>query len=315
MKKGVLIVSAFILTVLSGVFLLSRQGAQNEGRPADLIAAGNVTDEALSKAENVNDAEDANTGQNSGSDEYADNGSGNDPLKDNGTITADEMNEKDPDEKASEEQIMEDVNMLPDNPDRVIYREGFSKEPLTEDIRQRINGVSYHENDNITYDDLSFLRVRYKDFDGNDRDGELICNVKIADDLLEIFSDLYENGYEIEKIRLVDEYGADDDLSCADDNTSCFNYRVVAGTDRLSKHALGLAVDVNPFYNPYITYPDNREKISPPGSEEYADRSVIKEHMIDKNDLCYKLFTEHGFKWGGNWKSIKDYQHFEKEDK
>ena len=206
----------------------------------------------------------------------------------------------------------EGISDLPDNPERVFYREGFSSEPLTEEIKEKINGVSYHENDTITYDDLSLLRILYYDFEGTVQRGEMICNQTISDDLLKIFATLYDEQYQLEKIRLIDEYGGDDDLSCADNNTSCFNYRVVAGSTHLSNHAKGLAVDINPFYNPYITHPDGGTKISPEGSETYADRSNLRPHMIDENDLCYKLFTEHGFTWGGHWKSVKDYQHFEK---
>ena len=188
----------------------------------------------------------------------------------------------------------------------------FSKEPLSNEIKKKITGVSYHENDTITYDDLNLLRISYYDFEGKIQHGELFCNKSIADDLLEIFTGLYDAQYQLEKVRLIDEYGGDDDLSCADNNTSCFNYRVVAGSNHLSNHAKGLAVDINPFYNPYITHPDGGTRISPEGSEPYADRSNIRPHMIDENDLCYKLFTEHGFTWGGHWKSVKDYQHFEK---
>ncbi len=188
----------------------------------------------------------------------------------------------------------------------------FYSEPLSDEIKQKITGVSYHENDNITYDDLRFLSVLYVDFNGETQQGELICNKAIADDLLEIFRALYDASYQIDKIRLIDEYGGDDDLSCDDNNSSCFNYRVVGGTDTLSKHALGLAVDINPFQNPYITYPDGVERISPKGSEPYADRDSGLPHMILEGDLCYNLFIEHGFTWGGHWKTLKDYQHFQK---
>ena len=100
-----------------------------------------------------------------------------------------------------------------------------------------------------------------------------------------------------------------------DNNTSCFNYRVVDGTNSLSKHALGRAIDINPFYNPYVVFDKNgtgETYISPGGSEIYADRSQNFPYKIDENDLCYKLFKEHGFTWGGNWNSSKDYQHFQK---
>lgn len=222
---------------------------------------------------------------------------------------------------------------------RVTYKDGFYYEDLSEDIKQKITGVSYPvskteaatltaqnggeifnvlEDDitpAITYDDLCFLNVLYYDFNNEVQSGELICNKKIADDLAEIFYELYINQYQIEKIRLVDEYNADDTASITDNNTSCFNYRVVDDTTTLSKHAFGLAIDINPFYNPYIVYNKNgsgETYISPAGSEVYADRSKNFPYKIDENDLCYKLFKEHGFTWGGDWNSCKDYQHFQK---
>jgi len=95
----------------------------------------------------------------------------------------------------------------------------------------------------------------------------------------------------LKKLLLIDEYGGDDDLAVADNNTSCFNYRVVAGSTKLSRHALGLAIDINPFYNPYVTYPDGVKHSSPPGSEPYADRSVDFPYKIGgKDDLCLQLF-------------------------
>lgn len=196
--------------------------------------------------------------------------------------------------------------------DRITYRDGFYQETLSDTLIERITGSSYHENDDISLDQLRFLHVLYYDFNDEIKDGELICNKQIADDLLEIFSTLYDNAYQIDKIQLIDVYDADDDLSCADDNTACFNYRVVAGSTTLSKHALGMAIDINPFYNPYVTYPDGKERISPAGSEVYADRSNDNPHMIRKGDLCYQLFIDHGFTWGGEWKALKDYQHFQK---
>ena len=188
----------------------------------------------------------------------------------------------------------------------------FTKSGITDDIKQRINGISYPAGCTVPYEDLRYLRVSYVDYSGNAQVGELICNKSIADDLLDIFSELYASGYRINKIRLVDEYGGDDTKSITDDNTSCFNYRVVEGTTKLSKHALGLAIDLNPFYNPYVTYPNGGIRISPAGSEPYADRSQDFPHKIDKNDLAYKLFKAHGFTWGGDWKTLKDYQHFQK---
>lgn len=200
--------------------------------------------------------------------------------------------------------------------DRIIYKEGFFYEPLTDTVKERITGISYPESDcTVPYEDLNYVGIKYIDFDGQEQLGELICNKAIAQDMAEIFYELYRNDYRLERVRLIDEYAGDDTASMADNNTSCFNYRVVDGTTNLSKHAYGLAIDVNPYYNPYVVFQrnsDGSDYISPPGSEIYADRSQSFPYKIDENDLCYRLFTEHGFTWGGNWNSTKDYQHFQK---
>ncbi|MCR4650250.1 MAG: M15 family metallopeptidase [Lachnospiraceae bacterium] len=165
----------------------------------------------------------------------------------------------------------------------------------------------------ISFDDLRYVRLKYHNFDGDEVDGEMVVNKAIADDILEIFYELNANDYRLESVRLIDDFDADDELSMEADNTSSFCYRVVAGTDKLSNHALGMAVDINPLYNPYIVYRKNGETvITPIGSEQYVDRDKPFPYKIDREDLCYKLFTEHGFTWGGDWNSSKDYQHFEK---
>lgn len=201
------------------------------------------------------------------------------------------------------------------------YKDGFFYQPLTDDVIDRITGISYPVSDNeasspaVSYEDLRYMNVLYYDFNGEVQIGELICNQGIAQDLVEIFYELYRNEYQIEKIRLIDEYDGDDTASMLDNNTSCFNYRVVDGTDSLSKHAIGCAIDINPFYNPYVVFNKDgsgKTYISPEGSEIYADRSQDFPYKIDENDLCYKLFKEHGFTWGGDWNSCKDYQHFQK---
>lgn len=209
------------------------------------------------------------------------------------------------------------------SPDRVTYVNDAGKvasefyyEPLSDSLKERITGISYPAEDKgnlgITYEELRYVHILHYNFDGISTEGELICNAYIADDLLDIFYELHRNEYQIESVRLIDEYNGDDTASMEDNNTSCFNYRVVDGTTNLSKHAMGLALDINPFYNPYVTYPNGSIRISPVGSEPYADRGADFPYKIDENDLCYKLFTEHGFTWGGNWNSLKDYQHFQK---
>lgn len=207
---------------------------------------------------------------------------------------------------------------------RVSLTEDFYYEPLSDNLCRYITGISYPATDSaeeaaslaVSYDDLRYVHVLHYDFDGNPTEGELICNKYIAQDLVEIFYELYYNEYQIERMVLIDEYDGDDTASMEDNNTSCFNYRVVEGSESLSKHAYGLAIDINPFYNPYVTYEkDGTEKVSPVAALGYADRSVSFPYKIDEEDLCCRLFKEHGFIWGGNWNSLKDYQHFQKTPK
>ena len=184
----------------------------------------------------------------------------------------------------------------------------FEAVPIPPEIEARMRGVSYPAGAQIKLDDLRYLRVSYMDFDGCPQVGELVCNKAVAGDLTEIFRALYEASYPIRSIRLIDDFGGDDEASMAADNTSCFNYRTKTGMRALSKHALGLAVDVNPLENPYV----RQSRVRPAGASSFADRTRDFPHKIDKNDLCYKLFRAHGFVWGGTWRSVQDYQHFEK---
>lgn len=193
-------------------------------------------------------------------------------------------------------------------------KELFYVSELTDEIKERITGISYPKDQTdmaISYEELSYVHVLYYDFHDQVKEGELICNQVISDDLLEIFEKLFDAKDQIESIRLIDEFGGDDEASMEADNTSCFNYRVVTGTKKMSNHAYGLAIDLNPFYNPYVTTRNGQVLIQPAGSEAYCDRDQKFAHKITHEDLAYQLFTEHGFTWGGDWKKSKDYQHFE----
>jgi hypothetical protein len=185
---------------------------------------------------------------------------------------------------------------------------GFYSESIDKALTSRIMGKSYKENTDITLEELRYVRLLHYGFDGQIHIGELIVNEFIAEDILDIFIELYEAEYPIESMILVDEYAGDDNASMNANNTSSFNYRTIAGSGSLSKHALGLAIDINPLYNPYIK---DRE-VLPPGGTAYVDRSLDNPYYIKKNDICYKAFIKRGFTWGGEWKSSKDYQHFQK---
>lgn len=200
-------------------------------------------------------------------------------------------------------------------PGRMVYQDHFYYEPINDDILKRIWGISYPEDCTVLLDDLVYASVLHYNFEGSISTGEFICHKDIAKDLVEIFYELYNAEYQIEKMVLIDEYAGDDTASMEDNNTSCFNYRVVDGTHTLSQHAFGRAIDINPKYNPYIKYnSDGSLYISPSNGQQYANRQDNFPYKIDENDLCYRLFMEHGFTWGGNWNSVKDYQHFQKKD-
>ena len=192
------------------------------------------------------------------------------------------------------------------------FNDGFSAQTIPDSIWQCMQGRSYHTNPTIGRDDLRYLRVRHYDAEGKRHEGEIICNKRIADKLLVIFRELYAHRYPIQRIRLADDYDGDDERQMRDNNTSCFNYRTMSGSQRLSKHARGLAIDINPLYNPYVRHrKDGTTTVEPATAKAYADRSRRFGYKIEKGDLCHRLFLRHGFTWGGSWRSSKDYQHFE----
>lgn len=180
-------------------------------------------------------------------------------------------------------------------------------------VLPRIQGISYQENPNVALSDLAYLRMLYYGMDGNTYVGEMIVNQKIKEDVLSVFQKLYQERYPIERMVLVDEYQGEDERSMDANNTSAFNYRTIAGSGKLSNHSYGMAIDLNPKYNPYVKQRgDGSILCQPESGRAYADRTKEFDYKIDENDLAYKLFTQAGFTWGGNWNSVKDYQHFEK---
>lgn len=191
-------------------------------------------------------------------------------------------------------------------------QDAFYVSEIPDDVFERMQGKSYKADCRVPREELRYVHILHTGFDGETKEGELVVNRAIADDVLDIFEKLYEASYPIEKVRLVDEYDADDEASMSDNNSSSFNYRCISHTNKISKHGLGMAVDINTLYNPYVKTVDGKLTIEPAGAGDYVDRNADFPYKIDHDDLCYQLFTEHGFTWGGDWTSCKDYQHFEK---
>ena len=192
------------------------------------------------------------------------------------------------------------------------YAQDFYQQEITDSIFARIEGKSFKENCTTPREDLRYLKVLHYNKEGEELEGELICHKDIADDLLAIFQELYKAKYPIERMVLIDEYDADDEASMQANNTSAFNFRNASGMRRLSSHSTGMAIDINPLYNPLVKHREGRTRVYPSTAQGYVNRAKDFPYKIVKGDLCYRLFKKHGFSWGGDWKSSKDYQHFEK---
>ena len=192
--------------------------------------------------------------------------------------------------------------------------DGFSVTTIDDTTFARMKGKTYKDNCTVPLSELRHVKVLYKNKAKQTLKGEIVCNKHIADDVAEIFYELYKANYPIERIRLMDDYNADDETAMRDNNTSSFNFRFISNSTKVSKHGLGLAVDLNTLYNPFVLTVDGKLHVEPETALKYVDRSKNFDYKIDENDLAYKLFIQHGFEWGGHWKTRKDYQHFELPD-
>ena len=188
----------------------------------------------------------------------------------------------------------------------------FAAEPIPDGVWQRMQGKTYKENPYIGRDDLRHIRALHWDYDNQMHVGEMIVNKQIADRVVSILRQLFDAKYPIQRMLLPDVYDADDETQMRDNNSSSFCYRAIAGSSKLSKHARGLAIDINTLYNPYYKGRDDGTRfIQPATAADYCDRTWDFPYKIDHDDLCFRLFTEAGFEWGGDWTSCKDFQHFE----
>lgn len=169
-------------------------------------------------------------------------------------------------------------------------------------------GVSWHPGCPVPISDLRRVELTHWGFDGIRHRGELIVHQDVARNVVDVFHTLYSMHFPIRAMLRVDRFGADDNASMAADNTSAFNCRPITGSARgFSVHSYGRAIDVNTLENPYV----KGNSVLPPAGQAFTDRAKIRPGMIRHGDRVWRAFTTHGFTWGGDWKSLKDYQHFE----
>lgn len=152
---------------------------------------------------------------------------------------------------------------------------------------------------------LCLLEVCYYAFDGRLHRGQLVVHRRLTEELRDIFTIIRESRFPLGKVVPIVHYRWSDEASMADNNTSAFNYRLVAGTTRLSRHAGGLAIDINPRQNPVI-YADGRSL--PPG----APYLLQAPGTIAGESPLQQAFASRGWLWGGAFRNVKDYHHFEK---
>lgn len=150
---------------------------------------------------------------------------------------------------------------------------------------------------------LILVSVPFISFDGEVQEGQLVVHSSLTEEVQEIFKKLFEMRFPIQQIVPVVAYGWDDDVSMAANNTSAFNYRLIFGTDRLSNHSYGRAIDINPVQNPYT----QRDGVVVPTGAQYdlSQRGTVTAEIA-------ALFKSYGWEWGGDWQEQKDWQHFEK---
>lgn len=182
-----------------------------------------------------------------------------------------------------------------------------SVEKLSPKLRDRMTGVSWHRGCPVGLADLRLIRTSHRDFEGRASRGTLVVHEDHAREILAVFKRLWATDFPIRRLEPIDRYGGSDHASMAADNTSAFNCRVVAGTDRWSMHAYGLAIDINPRENPYVS----GGHVSPPEGAPFVDRSDRRPGMLFARDPAVRAMRRiAGWEWGGKWSGPIDYQHF-----
>ncbi len=185
------------------------------------------------------------------------------------------------------------------------YRATIS--PIPDSVRQRMVGSSWRPGCPVKLRDLRLVRLVHLNFHGNAVWGKLVVHRWFADEIARAFRRVYEAGFTIRRMELVDRYGADDMRSMRADNTSAFNCRYRDGVCcTWSMHAYGKAIDINPVENPYV----GSWGVSPPNGADFVDRTPKRKGMIAHGDRVWRAFRRIGWEWGGDWRWPIDYQHF-----
>jgi len=190
----------------------------------------------------------------------------------------------------------------------------FEKSALSSELKQSmIDKKIWVKSCPVSLERLSLLKLSYIDFAGKTHNnGKMVVMDTISDNVINIFKELLEIKFPLNSIKLIDEYNGNDDLSMSDNNCSAFNHRDIAGTNMLSIHSYGLAIDINPEINPYIIFDKHKHghaEIHPKYSTAYINRHVKHPGMVEP---IVDIFKKNGFYvWGGLWTDPIDLHHFQ----
>ncbi len=159
----------------------------------------------------------------------------------------------------------------------------------------------------VAADDLAYVQLTFWGFDDQRHTGELLLNRSVADDVVGVFRTLYEERFPFEELRVTQRSELDAHPTGDGNNTESFVCRPATGsTTTFSQHAYGLAIDLDPFQNPYT----NGDLVLPELASSYLDRDDVRPGMITPDGVVVRAFDSIGWTWGGTWSSLKDYQHF-----
>ena len=185
---------------------------------------------------------------------------------------------------------------------------------IDENYAKQMQEITYQKECPVSLDDLRIVNVKYLGFDDNEHFGDIVVHKDISLEVSQIFEELLAINYPIRKIFPIEKYNGDDFESIEDDNTSAFNCRKAEGSTKYSKHSYGKAIDINPLENPYV-YKDgttsHKDSVKYLIREENND-SIENKAVLTSSSQAVQIFKKYGWKWGGDWKNIKDYQHFNK---
>jgi hypothetical protein len=176
---------------------------------------------------------------------------------------------------------------------------------ITSAIRTRM-GESYRSGCPVPLRDLRYLTLSFRGFDGKAHTGELVVAASAAASVVRVFRALFAQGFPLEEMRLPTTADLTAPPTGDGNDTAAFVCRAARGQTRFSAHAYGLAIDVNPFQNPFV----RDDLVLPELASAYRDRAWVRPGMLLRGSAAVRAFTREGWTWGGDFRRPKDYQHF-----